>query len=98
MANMNILALEKVFTPGIATIEKRESLYINKFEAEFRGLNRKKVKLVPLSIFHLGSEVQHQFKICSHLITPDDVIVIITKCIVSQCFLSVYLLENILPH
>ena len=42
MANMNILALEKVFTPGIATIENRESLYINKFEAEFRGLNRKK--------------------------------------------------------
>ena len=42
MANMNILALEKVFTKGTALIEKRESFYINKFEAEYKGLNRKK--------------------------------------------------------
>ena len=42
LANMNILALEKVFTPGQAMIEKRESLWINKLEAEFRGLNRQK--------------------------------------------------------
>ena len=42
IANMNIIALEKVYTPGQATIEKRESLYINKLEAEFRGLNRQK--------------------------------------------------------
>ena len=40
--NMNIITLEKVYTPGKATIEKRESLYINKLEAEFRGLNRQK--------------------------------------------------------
>ena len=42
MAHMNILALEKVFTKGTAIIEKRESFYINKFEAEYKGLNRKK--------------------------------------------------------
>ena len=37
--DMQILALEKVFTPGI--LEKRESLYINMLEAEYSGLNRK---------------------------------------------------------
>ena len=42
MANMNILALEKVYKQGVKIIEKRESFYINKFEAEFKGLNRKK--------------------------------------------------------
>ena len=42
LANMNVLALEKVYTPGQAIIEKRESLYINKLEAEFRGINRQK--------------------------------------------------------
>ena len=42
MANMNILALEKVYKPGRAIIEKRESLFINKLEAEFLGLNKQK--------------------------------------------------------
>ena len=42
LANMNILALEKVFTPGLAVIEKRESYYINLLEAEHQGINRKK--------------------------------------------------------
>ena len=42
LANMNILAIEKVFTPGQAIIEKRESMWISKLEAEFRGLNRQK--------------------------------------------------------
>ena len=42
LANMNILAIEKVFTPGLAVIEKRESYYINLLEAEFKGMNRKK--------------------------------------------------------
>ena len=40
--DMKILALEKVYKPGLSIIEKRESLWINRFEAEFRGLNRKK--------------------------------------------------------
>ena len=42
LADMNILAIEKVFTPGQRIIEKRESLWINKLEAHFQGLNRKK--------------------------------------------------------
>ena len=42
LADMKILALEKVFTPGKQIIEKRESFYINKLEAEFKGLNKKK--------------------------------------------------------
>ena len=42
MANMNILALEKVFTKGKPIIEKRESHYINILEAEHKGLNRRK--------------------------------------------------------
>ena len=42
IANMNILALEKVFKPGVQIIEKRESYWINKLEAEHQGLNRKK--------------------------------------------------------
>ena len=42
ISDMNILAIEKVFTPGQKTIEKRESLWINKLEAHFQGLNRKK--------------------------------------------------------
>ena len=42
MANMNILALEKVFTRGTPIIEKRESHYINFLEAEYKGLNRRK--------------------------------------------------------
>ena len=42
VANMKILALEKVFKPGEQMIEKRESFWINRLEAEFRGLNRKK--------------------------------------------------------
>ena len=41
VANMNILALEKVFNPGTKIIEKRESHWINKLEAEYLGLNRK---------------------------------------------------------
>ena len=42
ISNMNILGIEKVFNPGVQIIEKRESYYINKLEAEFQGLNRKK--------------------------------------------------------
>ena len=42
LADMNILAIEKVFTPGHRNVEKRESLWINKLEAHFQGLNRKK--------------------------------------------------------
>ena len=42
MANMNILTVEKVYKPGKAILEKRESLWINKLEAEFMGLNRQK--------------------------------------------------------
>jgi hypothetical protein len=40
--DMQILALEKVFTAGQRILEKRVSLYINKLEAEYSGLNRKK--------------------------------------------------------
>lgn len=40
--DMKILALEKVFTPGQQILEKRESFWINKLEAEYSGLNRKK--------------------------------------------------------
>ena len=40
--NMQIMAIEKVFTPGQTILEKRESLWINKLEAEHLGLNRKK--------------------------------------------------------
>ena len=32
--------VEKVFTKGTKFIEKRESLWIEKLEAEFKGLNK----------------------------------------------------------
>ena len=54
LANMNILAIEKVFSRGTAIIEKRESHWINKLEAEFKGLNRTKWnKLVSFLYSHL---------------------------------------------
>ena len=86
LADMKILALEKVFTPGKQIIEKRESFYINKLEAEFKGLNKK--KLLKLFIFcpEDPSLVQQLF-VC---ITPDDVIVIITNCIVYLYSSSLY--------
>jgi hypothetical protein len=40
--NLKITAIEKVFKRGTETILKRESLWINLFEAEFKGLNSKK--------------------------------------------------------
>ena len=46
VANMNILLLGKVFNPGVKIIEKRESFWINKLEAEYLGLNRKTWKLL----------------------------------------------------
>ena len=49
--DMQILALEKVFTPGQRILEKRESLYINKLEAEYSGLNRKQNYFY----FHFGT-------------------------------------------
>ena len=42
LSNMNIIGIEKVFTATQPILEKRESLWINKLEAEFKGLNRKK--------------------------------------------------------
>ena len=42
LAHMTIFGLEKVFQTGQQILEKRESQLINKFEAEFRGLNRRK--------------------------------------------------------
>ena len=41
MANMEIMAIEKVFTNGTKFIEKRESMWIEKLEAEFKGLNKR---------------------------------------------------------
>ena len=40
--DMKILALEKVYKLWLPIIEKRESFWINRLEAEFRGLNRQK--------------------------------------------------------
>lgn len=40
LANMEIMAIEKVFTKGTKFIEKRESMWIEKLEAEFKGLNK----------------------------------------------------------
>ena len=42
LANMNILALEKVYSRGTKFIEKRESLWINQLEAQYKGINRNK--------------------------------------------------------
>ena len=42
LANMNILAIEKVFNPSETVIKKRESLWINRLEAEHKGLNKQK--------------------------------------------------------
>ena len=41
LENLKITAIEKVFKRGTATILKRESLWINLFEAKFKGLNSK---------------------------------------------------------
>ena len=39
--NMEIAVIEKVFDRGRPTIEKRESMWIEILEAEFKGLNQK---------------------------------------------------------
>ena len=39
--NMEVAAIEKVFSKGKQTIEKRESMWIEHLEAEFKGLNQK---------------------------------------------------------
>ena len=39
--NMEVAALEKVFDRGKQIIEKRESMWIETLEAEFKGLNQK---------------------------------------------------------
>ena len=46
---MQILALEKVFTPNQRILEKRESLYK---QAEYSGLTR-----IFLFLFHFGTEL-----------------------------------------
>ena len=42
LAHLQITTIEKIFNRGTQTILKRESLWINRFEAEFKGLNMKK--------------------------------------------------------
>ena len=39
LENLQVTALEKVYTLGTPYIEKRESMWIERLEAEFRGLN-----------------------------------------------------------
>ena len=39
--NMEVAAIEKVFSKSKQTIEKRESMWIDHLEAEFKGLNQK---------------------------------------------------------
>ena len=39
--NMEVAALEKVFDRGKQIIKKRESMWIETLEAEFKGLNQK---------------------------------------------------------
>ena len=51
--NLKITAIEKVFNRSREIILKRESLWINLFEAEHQGLNAKKYK----NCFHFGSEL-----------------------------------------
>ena len=41
LENMEIIGIEKVFTKGKKFIEKRESMWIERLEAEFKGLNAK---------------------------------------------------------
>ena len=42
LANLEVTAVEKVFKKGQGFIQKRESMWINKFEAEHQGLNGRK--------------------------------------------------------
>ena len=42
MENLKISAIEKVFNVGQETILKREAMWINLFEAEYKGLNARK--------------------------------------------------------
>ena len=42
LSNMEVAAIEKVFENGKKIIEKRESMWIQNLEAEFRGLNQQK--------------------------------------------------------
>ena len=42
VAHMTICAIEKVFNSNCQILEKRENMWIKNFEAEFKGLNRKK--------------------------------------------------------
>ena len=42
LENLKISAIEKVFNVGQATILKREAMWINLFEAEYKGLNARK--------------------------------------------------------
>ena len=39
--NMEVAAIKKVLAQGKQTIEKRESMWIEHLEAEFKGLNQK---------------------------------------------------------
>ena len=38
--NLEVVAIEKVFTSGTKFIEKRKSMWIEKLEAELKGLNK----------------------------------------------------------
>ena len=42
LENLKISTLEKVFNVGQETILKREAMWINLFEAEYKGLNGRK--------------------------------------------------------
>ena len=41
VSDMKITIVEKVFNPDAMVREQREKYYINKFQAKYRGMNRK---------------------------------------------------------
>ena len=49
--NMEVAAIEKVFAKDKQTIEKRESIWIEYLEAEYKGLNQKQRKNKLINVF-----------------------------------------------
>ena len=42
LGHMKIFGIEKVFQATTQNLEKRKSMFISKFQAEYRGLNKRK--------------------------------------------------------
>ena len=70
LENLKITAIENVFNRNKEIILKRESFFINTFEAEYKGLNARKRKLV--SFRFRNSNLL--WLICAFIVIPPDAV------------------------